>query len=157
MVEYDRRDFSHRVEHRFFDDHFYGGLRVMLCFDDEIQITMNGVMLDGGYHSSNTMRFRPGDPRVFNRTIYKDGLVRTGGELLGHLGAWDPFHDAVFYVSEWTSNVYRLDRRTGYLDRYVGDVLPAKPPKAGDVFGYYTRQSALHHGRRTLYFSEWDG
>jgi hypothetical protein len=154
VAEFDRRDFTRRAAHSFFDDRFFGGLRQLLCFDDEIQVTMNGVMLDGAYLASNTMRFRTDDPAHFDRTIYDQRFLRAGNELLGHVAAWDPLHDAIFYVSEWSSRVYRLDRRTRHLDPQVGVALPTKHPAPG-VFGYYTRQSAIHRGRHALYISEW--
>ena len=156
IAEYDTRDFSKRKVHRFFDASFTGGLRELLCVGDVVQVTMNLALIDGVTYTSNVMEFRAEDPRQFRRTIWDQGVIaRHRADLLGHRYAYDQKRDAVFYVSEWTNTVFRLDRKTNVLNEMAGAALPYKPFWLLKHFGLFTSTGSIHEGRDSLFLSQW--
>ena len=157
IAEYDTRDFSKRKVHQFFDDHFTGGLRELLCVGDVVQVTMNLARMDGVLYLSNVMEFLADDPSQFRRTIYApDVISRHPSDLLGHRYAYDRKRDAVFYASEWSNTVFRLDRKTGVLDENAGGQLPPKQFRGVlQTFGLYISTAAIHEARNSLFFSQW--
>lgn len=156
VAEYDTRDFSKRKVHRFFDDQFTGGLRELLCVGDVVQVTMNLARLGDHTYLSNVMQFRADDPTQFQRTIFNDGIrTRHPEDLLGHRYAYDRRRDAVFYVSEWTNTVFRLDRKTGVVNEAAGAALPYKPFQLLNNFGLFTSTEAIDERRDRIYLSQW--
>ena len=73
------------------------------------------------------------------------------------MASYDAAADAVFYTSEWTRTVYRLDRKADRLDYEAGAVLPQEAQTNTRGLGLIVRAESLHGRRRTLYLSEWVG
>jgi hypothetical protein len=156
VAEYDTRDFSRRAEHHFFDPSFTGGLRELLCVGDVVQVTMNLARIEDVTYLSNVMEFRADDPSQYRRTIYApDVLKRHPQDLLGHRYAYDRRRDAVFYVSEWTNTVFRLDRKTNVLNEVAGETLPYKPLRLLENFGLFTSTESIDERRDRLFLSQW--
>lgn len=156
IAEYDTRDFSKRKVHRFFDANFYGTLRDLLCIDDVVEVTMNTVRLDNELRVANVMEFRADDPSRFRRTVFDDDLLKKYEmDVPGHRYAYDRKRNALFFSSEWTPTLFRLDRSTGVINQHAGDALPAKPFRLFVNFGLMTGPEAIHQGRDSLFLSEW--
>lgn len=156
VAEYDARTLSRRGEYRFFDDTFYGALRELVCLGDTVQVTMNHVRLGDRTYTANVMDFRADDPSRFRRTIFPDAALGSQGvELPGHRAAYDRVRDAVFYVSEWTNTVYRLDRATGEFDFDVGAAFPYKRRNRSGTYGLFTGPESVDEAKGSLYLTEW--
>ncbi len=156
VAEYDAQTLSRRGEHRFFDDTFYGALRELVCLGDVVQVTMNHVRLGGRTYTANVMDFDADDPSQFRRTIFPEpALGSQGVELPGHRAAYDRTRNAVFYVSEWTNTVYRLDRATGAFDFDVGAAFPYKRRKRSGTYGLFTGPESVDEATGSLYLTEW--
>jgi hypothetical protein len=112
LVEYDLARLTKLRELTFFDDQFFGRFMQLLCLPDTIQAAMAQTWVDGRFQPENVMEFRIDDPRDVKRSLW--------GPVMGQQLLWDEKRDAVFYTSEWGRAIYRLDRRTGEVNREVG-------------------------------------
>jgi hypothetical protein len=156
VAEYDPRTLARRGEYHFFDDDFYGALRELLCLGDGVQVTMNHARLGKRTYTANVMEFRADEPSRFRRTIFPPEVIDGPGvELPGHRAAWDRLRDAVFYASEWSDTVFRLDRASGTFNLDVGEAFPYKRRDRPGTFGLFTGPTSFDERADSLYFTEW--
>jgi hypothetical protein len=156
VVELSGPDHSTRTRHDFFGPTFYGGLRQLLCLGDVVQVTMNRSFRERRETVSNVFEFRGEDPQHFRSTVF-DAATRTerGWDLLGHVAAHDITGNSVYYVSEWSRTIDRLDLRTGEVELDAVDFADAPRVAPAVASGLITRAGAIHATRGSLYVSEW--
>lgn len=123
---------------------FYGRIEQVVCLPDgRLRIGMADNVIDGTPVRDNSAEFAPADPTRIVRRILDDDI--------GHRLVYDPRYDATVYVSEHTGKVFRVDERTGAVDRTLGHALGG-----GDASGsHVTSDGALHDGRDTVYLGDW--
>ena len=95
-----------------FDRTFRGRGIALLCLPDTLQVAMAETQIGTGLQRENVMELSADGSRVVNQSLF-------GGEM-GQTLFWDRERDAVFYASEWSNRIFRLDRRTASVDREVG-------------------------------------
>jgi hypothetical protein len=95
-----------------FDRTFRGRAVAPLCLPDAIQIAMAQTQIGTSLQRENVMELSADGSNVLNRSLF-------GGDM-GQTWFWDRERDAVFYASEWSNRIFRLDRRTRSVDREVG-------------------------------------
>src|SRR4029077_1707719 len=111
IVEYDVARLTKLRDLSIFDKDFHGRFMLLLCLPDRIQAAMAQTWIQGRFQGENVTEFRLDDPREVKRSLWGPGM---GQQIL-----WDDKRDAVFYSSEWSNRIYRLDRRTGEVNRTV--------------------------------------
>ena len=81
------------------------------------------------------------------------------GPVMGQQLLWDEKRDAVFYSSEWSNRVFRLDRRTGEVDRDVNaGLIPDRPTwlfHLGTIAGSLAMAPTAHRGRDSFFVGHW--
>jgi PQQ-like domain len=95
------------------------------------------------------MEFRIDDPRDVKRSLW--------GEGMGQSLFWDDKRDAIFYSSEWNNEIFRLDRRTGEVNRSVSaGAIPEQPQWLyRKVTGSFGIAPMPHHGRDSMFVARW--
>jgi hypothetical protein len=96
------------------------------------------------------MEFLIDDPSKVNRSLW--------GPWLGQQLLWDEKRDAVFYTSEWSSLIVRLDRRTGAVNREVSAATGRQPPAwlfFWTVPGSFAMAPTPHRGRDSFFVGQW--
>jgi hypothetical protein len=150
IVEYDAARLTKLRDLSIFDENFHGRFMLLLCLPGTIQAAMAQTWIQGRFQGENVMEFRLDDPRDVNRSLWGVGM---GQQLM-----WDEKRDAVFYSSEWSNRIYRLDRRTGEVNRDVNvGVIPDRPTwlLMGTITGSLAMAPTPHHGRDSFYVGHW--
>lgn len=130
---------------------FRGRMIAPLCLPDGIQVAMAQTQIGDELQRENVMALSS-DLNVEQRSLF-------GGEI-GQTLFWDEERDAVFYASEWSNRIFRLDRATGRVDRSVG--VGFIPIDQNHWFFFGRRYpgslalaNGLHPRRRTFYAAHW--
>ncbi len=150
VVEYDLRTKQVVAEHRFFSPDFHGRLELLVCLDDEVQVTMQASMYRGHRLVQSAMSFLAADPREFVPVVAGPGV--------GITIAWDRAHEAILYTGEFNNAFVRYDRRTRQLDdrasRYFVHrwTQPISLERHTGSLLVYT--GSIHPGRNRAYVSE---
>lgn len=139
VAEYDLDDLRLRAQHRFFSDNFHGRLEFLMCLDDSVQVGMTNVFLDGRREPDHVMSFALDDPARFERDLLGGGA--------GHGIAYDAARDTLYYVSERTPVLVRVDRTSGSRR----DLRLRDRPFGALVVG----PTSIDRSRDALYVSEW--
>jgi hypothetical protein len=151
IVEYDLARLTKLRDLSFFDEEFHGRFMQLLCLPDTIQAAMAQTWTSGEVQRENVMEFRIDDPGDVKRSLWGPGM---GQQLL-----WDEKRDAVFYSSEWTNRIFRLDRRTGELNRDVNaGLIPDRPTwlfHLGTIPGSLAMAPTAHRGRDSFFVGHW--
>jgi hypothetical protein len=95
-----------------FDHTFRGRAIAPLCLPDALQVAMAETQIGTTFQRENVMELSADGSRIVSRSLF-------GGDM-GQTWFWDRERDAVFYASEWSNRIFRLDRRTRRVDREVG-------------------------------------
>ncbi len=133
--------------HSFFSEDFHGRLEQLLCFEDAVQIGLNGVVIDGEESRDTVIEFDADRPETFRAHLV--------GTHMGHRLAYDKKRDRVLYVPEWGKGIATYDRATGearrvYLQRQWGlERLLVRQES------YELAPTGIHAGRDSLFLSEW--
>jgi hypothetical protein len=151
VVEYDLRSKERVAEYRFFSPAFYGRLELIECFEDEVQVAVQGAMIRGESFLNTVFAFPIADPSVFNPSVAGKGV----GITIAH----DEKHDAIFYAGEFTHRLVRYDRATQRLEE-VGDRELAREWFEPVTLSRRTGSSivytgSIHPGRDRIYVAEW--
>lgn len=139
VAEYGLDDLRLRAKHRFFSDDFHGRLEFLVCLDDSVQVGMTNVFIDGRREQDHVMSFALDDPARFERDVLGGGV--------GHGIAYDAARDSLYYVSERTPVLVRLDRTTGSRR----ELRLRDRPFGALVVG----PTSVDRSRDALYVSEW--
>jgi hypothetical protein len=145
VAEHDTRDLSKSVEHHFFSERFKGRLIHLLCLEDTVQVGMSRSHIDGSGERENVLEFRVEDPARFRESLYE----ASGGSRM----AYDQRQNAIFYTSEWSSTIFRLDRSTGEVTDRVSDAIYGKA--RGPFGSHIVTNGSLHEGRNSIFFIQW--
>jgi hypothetical protein len=144
VAEIDPRTMEVVAHHQPLTSDFFGRIEQVVCLPDgRLRLGMADGVLDGVPWRDNTAELDPDDPsRLVRRVLDAD---------IGHRLVYDARHDATVYVSEHTGKVFRVDERTGEIDRSLGRELGL-----GDEGGSrVTSDGALHDARDTVYLGDW--
>jgi hypothetical protein len=145
IAEHDTRDLTRQVEHHFFSPAFKGRLIHLLCLEETVQVGMSRSHIDRGGERENVLEFRAEKPAEFQRSLYE----ASGGSRM----AYDRRHHAIFYTSEWSSRIFRLDRTTGRVTDSVSDAIYGRNRQP---FGsHIVVNGSLHEGRDSVFFIQW--
>jgi hypothetical protein len=151
IVEYDLARLTKLRDLRLFDEAFHGRFMLLLCLPGTIQAAMAQTWIAGDVQRENVMQFRVDDPREVKRSLW--------GPMMGQQLMWDEKRDAVFYSSEWSNWIFRLDRRTGEVDRNVNaGLIPDRPTwlfHLGTVSGSLAMAPTAHRGRDSFFVGHW--
>jgi len=149
IIEYDSARLRQLRDLKFFDEEFSGRFVQLLCLPDTIQVAMAQTWISGRPQDENVMEFRIDDPRDVKRSLWVEGM---GQSLF-----WDDKRDAVFYSSEWNNAIFRLDRRTGDVNRSVSaGAIPEQPQWLyRKVTGSFGIAPMPHHGRDSMFVARW--
>lgn len=129
-----------------------GRLIVPVCLPDRLLVGMGETRVGPRLQKENVLELSLDDPPVIRPNLF---------DLYG---AQSAFHDqerhAVYWASEWSDRILRLDLRTGAVDRDVGaGFLPRNHDHwryFGDRFsGSFVAGSDPHPGRGTFFVAEW--
>ena len=113
---FDARTLTVLSQHHVFDEGFQGRLIAPLCLPDQLQVGMAQTFIEGRPRRENVLALQADDLSVLSKRV----LQEQAGQTL----FWDPVKDAVYYASEWSNAIFRLDRRTGEVRRVGRDFLP---------------------------------
>jgi hypothetical protein len=113
---FDARTLTVRSRHHVFDEGFQGRLVAPLCLPDQLQVGMAQTFVEGEHRRENVLALQADDLSVLSKRV----LQGQAGQTL----FWDRVKDAVYYASEWSNAIVRLDRRTGEVRRVGRDFLP---------------------------------
>lgn len=151
IVEYDLATRAQVAEHRFFSPDFYGRLELLDCLPDEVDVAVQGTVLQGRRIVQSALAFPVADPAVFNPIM--------AGRGVGITIAYDARHEAVFYTAEFSEQFVRYDRRTNQRVDVAGPALlrdwiepVSLEAYTGSAFAY-TR--SIHPARNRIYLVEW--
>ena len=152
ISELDAESLSVLVRHYPFNRNFRGRLVAPLCLTDTVQIGMAETQIGQTVERENVMELRIDEPSNVRQSVFGGGA---GQSLF-----WDRDRDAVFYGSEWSNIIVRLDRRTGEVSRGVGgDFLPRDQNHwffFGNRFpGSLCLSIQAYGGRRSFYAGHW--
>jgi hypothetical protein len=151
IVEYDLARLTKLRDLSFFDQEFHGRFMQLLCLPDRIQAAMAQTWLAGKDQRENVMEFRIDDPRDVKRSLW--------GPVMGQQLLWDKKRDAVFYSSEWSNRIFRLDRRTGEVNRNVNaGLIPDRPTwlfHLGTIAGSLPMAPTPHRARDSFFVGHW--
>ena len=150
IVEYDGVRLTKLRDLSLFDEAFYGRFMLLLCLPDTIQAAMAQTWIYGRFQGENVTEFRIDDPRDVKRSLW--------GPMMGQQILWDDKRDAVFYSSEWSNRIFRLDRRTGELDRNVNaGLVPDRTTwlYMGRITGSLAMAPTPHRGRDSFFVGHW--
>jgi hypothetical protein len=150
IVEYDAAQLTRLRDLTFFEPEFSGRIMQLLCLPDTIHVAMAQTWIGNAFQQENVLEFRIDDPREVKRSLY--------GGALGQQLLWDEKRDAIFYSSEWSNRIFRLDRRTGAVDRRVGSRLVRNRPTwlfIGTILGSLAMAPTPHVARDTFYLGHW--
>jgi hypothetical protein len=150
IVEYDAAQLTKLRDLSLFDPQFSGRLMQLLCLPDTIQAAMAQTWFGEAFQQENVLEFRIDDPKDVKRSLF--------GGVLGQQLLWDQKRDAVFYSSEWSNVIFRLDRRTGRVDRRVTSRLIRDRPTwlfIGSIVGSLAMAPTPHRGRDAFYVGHW--
>jgi hypothetical protein len=151
VVEYDLRSMTRVAEHRYFSPRFYGRLELIECLDDEVQVAVQGAMVEGRAAVHTALAFPVAAPETFNPVAAREGV--------GLNIAYDAARDALFYTGEFTHRVVRYDRRTDRLAdvpvpelarEWVQPILLQTHSGSSIVY-----TNSIHPGRNRMYVAEW--
>ena len=95
-----------------FDRSLRGRAIAPLCLPDAIQLAMAQTLIGAKLQWENVMELSADGSRRVRRSLF--------GADMGQTLFWDRERDAVFYASEWSNRIFRLDRATGHVNREVG-------------------------------------
>jgi DNA-binding beta-propeller fold protein YncE len=113
VVEYDLRTMKPIATHRFFSPSFYGRLELMECLPDEVQVAVQGAVLQGRAILQSALAFPAEAPSMFAPAVAGPGM--------GITIAYDERHEAFFYTGEFTHRLVRYDRRRRELSEVASD------------------------------------
>ena len=150
IVEYDAARLTKLRDLSLFDEAFYGRFMLLLCLPDTIQAAMAQTWISGRFQGENVMEFRIDDPRDVKRSLW--------GPMMGQQLMWDEKRDAVFYSSEWSNWIFRLDRRTGEVNRNVNaGLVPDRTTwlYMGRIKGSLAMAPTAHRGRDSFFVGHW--
>ena len=150
IVEYDAAGLTKLRDLRLFDEQFHGRFMLLLCLPDTIQAAMAQTWIAGRFQGENVMEFRIDDPGDAKRSLF--------GPIMGQQILWDERRDAVFYSSEWSNWIFRLDRRTGELDRNVNaGLVPGRSTwlYMGRITGSLAMAPTAHRSRDSFFVGHW--
>jgi hypothetical protein len=150
IVEYDSADLTRLRDLSLFDQEFFGRFVQLLCLPDTIQAAMAQTWIAGKFQGENVMEFRISDPSDVNRSLW--------GPWVGQQLLWDQKRDAVFYTSEWSNAILRLDRNTGAVNHTLGaDLIRARPTWLflGTIPGSLAMAPTPHHARDSFFVGHW--
>ena len=150
IVEYDLAGLTKLRDLSFFDQDFFGRFMQLLCLPDTIQAAMAQTWVSGAFQNENVMEFPIDDPRGAKRSLW--------GPFMGQQLLWDQKRDAVFYSSEWSNRIFRLDRRTGEVNRSVSRRLIRDRPTwlvLGTIAGSLAMAPTPHRARDSLFVGHW--
>jgi hypothetical protein len=156
ILEYDSRTLSLVAKHSFFGDDFYGRMLYLLCLDDRVQVGMSGTRNGRRVTMQNVMEFRADRPA----DLVKDLLQAPFGVVMLH----DRANRQVFYTSEFSNQVLRVDHRSDPPRRSLGTLRTARsfrPPYnlgpfvLGPPGSLSTMIDATYPERGSGFFAEW--
>jgi hypothetical protein len=153
ITEVDTRTFRTVAAHAFFSPEFYGRLMDVTCLGDTVQVGMARTWIDGRTQRENVLEFDVADPKRFRRSLF-------GGEM-GQRIVEDVDRGALFYGSEWSSRLFRVDTATGRVDRQAGDALSAGDGRHWILPGLAIEGSlviekrSLDRRRHSLFAADW--
>jgi len=151
VVEYDRRSLAPVAEHRFFSPDFHGRLELMVCLDDEVQVSLQALFYRGEHLVQSAMAFSAESPSHFSPVF--------AGAGSGNSIAFDRAHDAIFYTGEFNDRILRYDRRTRQFAEVAKGAFArpwTHPFSLARNTGSLTLYSdSVHPGRNRIYLSEW--
>jgi hypothetical protein len=135
-----------------FDPGFRGRLIAPLCLPGSLHLGMAETLIGRGIQRENVLEIPLDAPDHPRRSLF-------GGEM-GQTLFRDEKRDAVFYASEWSNDIFRLDRGTGTVDRDVGS---AFVPENQDHWFYFGRRypgslalsDGAHRRRDTFFAGHW--
>lgn len=151
VVEYRLDDMARVAEHRFFSPDFYGRFELIECLDDELQVAVQAAVIRGQPVRMSVLAFPVAAPDTFNPIV--------AGANMGNTLAYDRAHDAMFYTSEFTHRVVRVDRRASRVEDIPSDDFARTwfhPINLRQFTGsscLYT--NSIHPGRNRIYLGEW--
>ena len=108
VVEYDRKTLKAVAAHRVFSPEFHGRLELLVCLDDQVQVSIQGLVYRGEPLVQSAMAFSVANPEQFTPVF--------AGAGIGNSIAFDKANDAIFYSGEFNNRVVRYDRKTGQFD-----------------------------------------
>jgi len=152
VAELDSGSLSPRRRFFPFDLHFRGRLIAPLCLPDSLHVGMAETLIGRGGQRENVLEIPLDRLKPRGRSLF-------GGEV-GQTLFWDRERDAVFYASEWSNDIFRLDRGTGTVDRDVGSTFIPRNQDHWFFFGRrYPGSLALsndtHQRRGTFFAGHW--
>lgn len=151
VVEYDLATLTPVTAHDFFSPDFYGRLELLLCLDDEVQVTVQGAVHRGKPLVMSVLAFPVEAPEQFTPVFVADGL--------GATMAWDPERDQIFYSTEFTNLLVRYDRRTRQFAHSTSPALGQRwyePVTLQEYSGSFALNSAsIDHSRNRIYLADW--
>ncbi len=151
IVEYDSARLTKLRDLSLFDQEFYGRFMQLLCLPDTIQAAMALTWTSGRFQGENVMEFNIDDPGDVKRSLW--------GPWMGQQLMWDEKRDAVFYTSEWSNSIFRLDRRSGEVNRDVNAGLILDRPtwlyRVGTIAGSLAMAPTPHRGRDSFFVGHW--
>ena len=151
IVEYDLARLTKLRDLSLFDEEFHGRLMQLVCLPDTIQAAMAQTWISGEAQRENVMELRIDDPGDVKRSLW--------GPVMGQQLLWDEKRDAVLYSSEWSNRIFRLDRRTGEVNRNVNaGLIPDRPTwlfHLGTIPGSLAMAPTAHRGRDSFFVGHW--
>lgn len=135
-----------------FTPDFRGRLITPICLPGSLQLGMAETLVGEEIQRENVLEIPLDVPSDPERSLF-------GGEM-GQTLFWDRERDAVFYASEWSNEILRLDRRTETIDRAVGAPFIPQDQRHWFFFGRrYPGSLALSNGthrrRQTFFAGHW--
>ncbi len=151
VVEYDLATLAPVASHRFFSPDFYGRLELLLCLDDEVQVTVQGSVYQGKPLVMSVASFPVAAPEQVTPVFVADGL--------GATMAWDPVRDQTFYSTEFTNLLVRYDRATRQFAHTTSPELGRRwyePVTLEAYSGSFALNSeSIDRERNRIYVADW--
>ena len=149
IAEFDAKQLVWQARHQPLNDDFYGRMEHLMCLEDTVQVGMSGVVEKGKETLDNTLEFSISQPEQVQYNLVGSGM--------GHRMVHDKKHEAIFYVGEWSNQIYRYDRELKTLNKEVGNW----HHREFNLFGNQLPGSmelgsqSMHYGRNSLFLVEW--
>jgi len=151
VVEYDLGSMQRVAAYNFLTPDFNGRLELMVCLDDEVQVSVQGTIYQGRSLVQSAMSFPVASPTQFTPLVAEPGV--------GNSIAYDRAHEAIFYTGEFNNRVVRYDRRTKQFDDSLTRYFPNpwfQPLSMERYTGSLTLYTnSIHPGRNRIYMAEW--